>query len=134
MGHVEYVVDDLEGEACFFAEGAEAGDGVGVGGVGGAAWFGFGFVVAVAAAGGAVAEAEAVEATGDDAGGDEGPGFGAVDGFDECGSGGGAFGFDVHDLAADHAGGEFGVEVAYAANAGADGEGDIAEDGDGGGG
>ena len=30
LGHVEDVVDDLEGEAGLFAEGAEAGDGVGV--------------------------------------------------------------------------------------------------------
>ena len=34
LGHVEDVVDDLEGEAGFFAEGAEAGDGVGVAGRG----------------------------------------------------------------------------------------------------
>ncbi len=47
---------------------------------------------------------EAVDAAGDDAGGDEGSGFGAVDGFDEFGGGGFAFGFDVDDLAADHAG------------------------------
>ena len=55
LGHVEDVVDDLEGEAGFFSEGAQAGDGVGVGGVGSAAclnaclrFFG-GFVFAVAA-------------------------------------------------------------------------------------
>ena len=77
---------------------------------------------------------EAEEAAGDDAGGDEGAGFGAVDGFDEFGGGGDAFGLDVHDLAADHAGRKCGVEVADAAYAGADGEGDFAEDGDGGGG
>ena len=47
----------------------------------------------------------AVDASGDDAGGDEGSGFCAVDGFDEFGGGGLAFGFDVYDLAADHAGG-----------------------------
>ena len=50
----------------------------------------------------------AVEAAGDDAGGDEGSGFGAVDGFDQFGGGGGAFGLDVDYLAADHAGREWG--------------------------
>lgn len=38
LGHVEDIVDDLEGEAGLFAEGAEACSGVGIGGVGGAAW------------------------------------------------------------------------------------------------
>ncbi len=52
--------------------------------------------------------AEAVDAAGDDAGGDEGSGFGAVDGFDQFGGGWGAFGFDVYYLAADHAGREWG--------------------------
>ena len=79
---------------------------------------------------GASVLAEAVEAAGDDAGGDEGSGFGAVDGLDEFGGGGCAFGFDVDDLAADHAG----REGAVGAYSGADGEGDFAEDGDGGGG
>ena len=68
---------------------------------------------------GAAHLAEAEEAAGDDAGGDEGSGLGAVDGFDEFGGGRDAFGFDVHDLTADHAGGEFGFEVADAAYAGA---------------
>ncbi len=72
--------------------------------------------------------ADSVEAAGDEAGGDESSGFGAVDGFDEFGGGWGAFGFDVHDLAADHAGREFGVEVSDTAYAGADGEGYFAED------
>ncbi len=121
LGHVEDVVDDLEGEAGFFAEGAEAGDGVGLMGMsGGVCW--------------AERRGKAVEASGDDAGGDEGSGFGAVNGFDEGGGGGVAFGFDVHDLAADHAGGELGFEVAYAADAGAYGQGDHAEDGYSGGG
>ena len=70
------------------------------------------------------------EAAGDDAGGDEGSGFGAVDGFDELGGGGSAFGFDVDDLAADHAGREGGFEISDAAYSGADGGGDFAEDGD----
>src|SRR5260370_13973977 len=61
------------------------------------------------------------EASGDDAGGDEGSGFWAVDGFDQFGGGGFAFGFDVDDLAADHAGGE----RAVGAYSGADGEGDV---------
>jgi hypothetical protein len=43
-----------------------------------------------------------------------------------------AFRLDVDDLAADHAGRERGFEVAYAADAGADGCGDFAEDADGG--
>jgi len=53
-----------------------------------------------------------------------------VDGFNECGSWRDAFGFDVHDLAADHTGSEFGIEVAHVADACADGEGDLAKDGD----
>jgi hypothetical protein len=68
---------------------------------------------------------EAVEASADDAGGDEGSGLGAVDGFDEFGCGWGAFGLDVDDLAANHAGRE-GTVGAYS---GAYGEGDLAEDG-----
>jgi len=110
LGHVEDVVDDLEGEAGFFAECAEAGDGV--------------FVII------AVGLSQTVEAAGDDAGGHECSGFGAVDGFNEFGAGLFAFGFDVDDLAADHAGGQ----GALGAYAGADGEGDFAEDGYGGGG
>ena len=42
LGHVEDVVDDLEGEAGFFAEGAEAGDGVGSVGEGSTDALGFG--------------------------------------------------------------------------------------------
>ena len=53
-----------------------------------------------------------------------------MDGFDEVGGGGDAFGLNVDDLAADHAGGEAGVEVAEAADAGADGDRDFAQDGD----
>ena len=107
LGHVQDVVDDLEGETGFFAEGAEAVDpGLRI-----ETW-------------GTRICADAIEASGDDAGGDEGPGFGAVDGFDEFGGGGGAFGFDVDDLAADHAGSEGGV----GAYAGAYGDGDLFED------
>ena len=122
LGHVEDVVDDLEGEAGFFAEGAEAGDGI----VSASRCAMFGYRE--------MSVAEAEEAAGDDAGGDEGSGFCAVDGFDEFGGGCDAFGFDVHDLSADHAGREFGFEIADAAYAGADGERDFAEDGYGGGG
>jgi hypothetical protein len=53
-----------------------------------------------------------------------------VDGFYEFGCGGDTFGFDVHDLAADHAGRELGCEIADAADAGAYGERNFAEDGD----
>lgn len=77
-------------------------------------------------------EAQAIKTAGDNAGGDESASLGAVDRFDECCCGWSAFGFDVHDLTADHAGREFGIEVADVANAGADGEGDLAKDGDGG--
>src|SRR5260370_30317464 len=70
------------------------------------------------------------EASGDDAGGDEGSGFCAVDGFDQFGGGGFAFGFDVDDLAADHAGGE----RAVGAYSGAGGEGGGLRDGGPGGG
>ena len=66
LGHVEDVVDDLEGEAGFFAEGAEA----------------VNPHIRVDVWGTRLVVAEAVEAAGDDAGGDEGSGFGAVDGFD----------------------------------------------------
>ena len=66
----------------------------------------------------------------DDAGGDEGAGFGAVDLLDEGGGRLVVFGFDVDDLAADHAGGDGGGS----ADAGADGEGEVVEDGDDGGG
>ncbi len=75
--------------------------------------------------------AQTIEAAGDDAGGDEGSGFGAVNGFDEFCGGGYAFGFDVHDLAADHAWREFCIEVSDAAYSGSDGERDFAEDGNG---
>src|SRR5712675_795396 len=74
---------------------------------------------------------QAETSAGDDAGGDEGSGFGAVNGLDELGGGGDALGFDVHDLAADHTGREFGFEVADAADAGAYSERNFAEDGDG---
>src|SRR3984957_4995814 len=83
---------------------------------------------AAAQAHGASHLADSVEAAGDEAGGDESSCFGAVDGFDQLGGGWGAFGFDVHDLAADHAGRELGVEVADTAYAGADGEGYFAGD------
>src|ERR1700722_11440132 len=83
---------------------------------------------AAAQAHGASHLADSVEAAGDEAGGDESSCFGAVDGFDQLGGGWGAFGFDVHDLAADHAGRELGVEVADRAYAGADGEGYFAEE------
>ena len=118
FGEIEDVIDDLKGEAGGLAEAAQAGDGV----VGGA-----GDVTA-----------------GDDGDGDEGAGLGAVDLFDEGGGGGLAFGLDVDDLAADHAGGEAGREVVGevvkvlglagggGADAGADGAGDLAEDVDGG--
>ena len=108
MGHVKDVVDDLEGEAGFFAEGADAGQ------------HGFG----------QGALRRPVQGAGDDGRGDEGAGLGAVDGFDEVGGWRGAFGLDVDDLAADHAGGEAGVDVAKAADAGADGDRDLAQDGD----
>ena len=52
-----------------------------------------------------------------------------MDGFDEFGGGCLPLRFDIHDLAADHAGREFGVEVADAAYPGANGRGDFAEDG-----
>ena len=117
LGHVEDVVDDLEGESGFLAEGAKAGDGVrsGTGEV----------------------------ATCDDGYGNEGAGLGAVNALDEVGGGcyargisragrvsGGAFafGFYVHDLASDHARGEATGEVG--AYAGGDGVGDLAGDGD----
>ncbi len=130
LGDVEDVVDDLEGEAGVLAEGAEAVDGV-VGGAGNVA-------------------------AGDDGDGDEGAGFGAVDLFDEIGGGwlalgclrvvrtfilAFAFGLDVEDLAADHAGGLTGGEVGIGrkliffqggTDAGADGAGDFFEDVDGG--
>jgi hypothetical protein len=103
LGHVEDVVDDLEGEAGFFAEGAEAGDGV---------------------------QSRSGEvASGDDGDGDEGSGFGAVDALDELGGGLDAFGFDVHDLATDHAVGQAAGEIG--ADAGGDGVGDGLQDGDG---
>src|ERR1700744_3465042 len=69
---------------------------------------------------------QTAKASGDDAGGDEGSGLGAVDGFDEVGCGGFTCGFDIDGLTADHAGGK----RAVGAYAGPDGEGDIAEDGD----
>ena len=53
-----------------------------------------------------------------------------MDGFDEIGGGGDAFGLDVHDLAADHTGRKLGVEIADSADSGADGEGDFAENSD----
>src|SRR5260370_19287497 len=71
-----------------------------------------------------------VETAADDAGGDEGSGLGAVEGFEELGWGWGALGRDVDDLAADHAGWQGAVD----ADSGAYGEGDLAEDGYGGGG
>jgi hypothetical protein len=82
---------------------------------------------------------QAEEAAGDDAGGDEGSGFGAVDSLDQLGGGFVAFPFDVHDLSADHAGREFGGEGGVvvwvdAADARTDGEREVAEDGDEGGG
>ena len=126
LGHVEDVVDDLEGEAGVFAEGAEAGDEVGVVEVGGNPGSRTG--TRGTRFGGEMGEAE--EAAGDDAGGDEGSGFGAVDALDELGGRMDAFGLDVDDLAADHAGGDCGGS----ADAGADGEGEVAEDGDDGGG
>ena len=52
-----------------------------------------------------------------------------MDSFDEFGGGGDAFGFDVHDLAADHARREFGFEVADVAYSGAYCKGELAEDG-----
>ena len=113
LGHVEDVVDDLEGEASFLAEGAKTRNPH----LRIEMW-------------GTRPCAEAVEASGDDGGSDEGAGLRAVDGLDEIGGGRDAFGFDVDDLAADHAGGEAGVDVAGAADAGADSDGDFAQDGD----
>ena len=109
LGHVEDVVDDLEGKACLFSERAEAGDGVGGGS---------GVVMGVG---------RAKEAAGDDRDGDEGSGLGAVDALDEVGGGRLAAGLDVHDLAADHAGGEGSGKVG--SDACADGDGDGLEDG-----
>ena len=119
MGHVEDVVDDLEGEAGGFAEGAEAGEEC--------RWW---RMVSCPRPGWASYVAEAEEAAADDAGGDEGAGFGAVDLLDELGGGLVVFGLDVDDLAADHAGRDAGG----GSYAGADGEGEVVEDGDDGGG
>ena len=65
LGHVEDVVDDLEGEAGFFAEGPEA----------------VNPHIRIDVWGTRIL-ADAVEAAGDDGGGDERAGFCAVDGFD----------------------------------------------------
>jgi len=112
LGHVEDVVDDLEGEAGGFAEGTQAGDGV--------------FSGAGERCSCCEAVAEAEEAAADDGGGDEGAGLGAMDALDEVGGGSVAFAFDVHYLAADHAGRKIAGYIA--ADAGADGEGEFAED------
>src|SRR5882757_6858627 len=73
-------------------------------------------------------QTQRVESAGDDAGGDQGSGLGAMNGFDKLGGGGDAFGLDIDDLAADHAG----RERAVGAYSVADGERYFAEDGDGG--
>jgi len=113
LGDVEDVVHDLEGEAGILAEGSEAIDGV-------------------------VGSAGEVAAS-DDGDGDEGSGFCAVDLLDKLGCGRMTFGLEIDDLAADHAGGEAGEEVAIGPggqgpNTGSDGAGDLAKDFDGGGG
>ncbi len=77
MRDVENVIDDLKGEASFFAEGAQA------------------LHIAGARA--------SVEAAADNAGGDERAGFGAVDSLHHGGGGGFTFAFNVEHLAADHA-------------------------------
>ena len=99
LGQVEDVVDDLEGEASFFAEGAKACDGIGGG--------------------------SGEIAAGDDGDGDEGSCLGAVDALDEIGGGLYSFRFDVHDLSADHAGGQPSGEIV--ADAGGDGVRDLAK-------
>ena len=142
MGHVEDVVDDLEGEAGFFAEGAEAGDGGSSGflvlfegclqrvelSLSGEGSFAASASSASAKTHGTAHLADTEEASGDDAGGDEGSGLGAVDGFDQFCCWGLALGFDVDYLAADHAGGQGGVWTYSCAYC----EGDFAEDGYGG--
>src|ERR1700744_288238 len=69
---------------------------------------------------GAAHLANSEETSRDDAGGDEGSGFGAVNGFDELGCGGFALGFDVDYLAADHSWRKGGFEIADAAYSSAD--------------
>jgi len=107
--HVEHVIDDLKCQAGLFAELADAHKLIGVDRT----------------------KRRSVERAGDDAGGDERAGLGAVNRLDEVGGGGNAFGLDVHHLAADHAGREGGVDAVGATYAGADGGGDLAQDGDG---
>jgi hypothetical protein len=77
LGHVEDVVDDLEGEAGAFAEGPEMGDDVGVAGS-----IRIPPVRKCAYGWGTRFCGKAEEAAADDAGGDEGSGFGAVDALD----------------------------------------------------
>jgi hypothetical protein len=101
---VEDVVDDLEREAGFFAEGAQACDGV-----------------EVCVRGG---RTQPEQPAADDAGVDERTGLGAVDALYELGCGGDAFGFDINDLAADHAG----DDARVAADASADGQRKLAQD------
>ncbi len=68
------------------------------------------------------------DSAGDDAGGDEGSGFGAVNRFHQLSCGLLAFRLDVDDLTADHAG----RKRARFADAGTDSERDLTQDGDGG--
>jgi len=129
LGDVEDVVDDLEGEAGFFAEDGELRNHA----AGGAREA---LLQALFTAGLCQDMAEAEESAADDGGGDESAGLGAVDALDEFGGGLLAFAFDVHDLSADHARGQLAGKAGAGegADAAAEGEGEFAEDLDDGGG